>query len=243
MNFEYLEKLDSYDSLAHGLLFYGPKGSEKKEAALKLSAKLLDGSVANNPDFHLIEPIDGKDLKIDQVRGLIYDLCLKPYQSKSKVAIIDSAHKLNRVAQNSLLKLLEEPKGSSFLILITEYPGELLETVLSRLQKVRFRGVNLAVSEKDKKDLIELISADLAYRFNWVKKLIDSEENVLEILDSWTVLLRKSLLAKVNGSDDGFKYTISALRDRIRSVQDTRKILASTNANKRLALEALLLNF
>ena len=45
---------------------------------------------------------------------------------------------MNQEAQNCFLKILEEPKGDTVLILVTEYPEMLLPTIISRLQKIRF---------------------------------------------------------------------------------------------------------
>ncbi len=41
-------------------------------------------------------------------------------------------------AQNAFLKVLEEPPPSSVLLLVTEFPDKLLDTVLSRCQHIRF---------------------------------------------------------------------------------------------------------
>lgn len=49
---------------------------------------------------------------------------------------------MNQESQSCFLKTLEEPKGNSFLILITEYPYLLLPTILSRVQKIKFFPVN-----------------------------------------------------------------------------------------------------
>jgi DNA polymerase-3 subunit delta' len=46
--------------------------------------------------------------------------------------------RLNIAAGNSLLKTLEEPPGNALLILITDNPGGVLPTVLSRCQRLHF---------------------------------------------------------------------------------------------------------
>ena len=45
----------------------------------------------------------------------------KPYNGKYKIAIIFQAHLLTVEAQNSILKLLEEPNKGTYLLLITKY--------------------------------------------------------------------------------------------------------------------------
>ncbi len=79
-----------------------------------------------------------KEIRINQIRNLIWRLSLKTSLADYKVGIIDNAHLMNFEAQNCFLKTLEEPKGKTLLILITEYPEKLLPTILSRVQKIRF---------------------------------------------------------------------------------------------------------
>ena len=83
-----------------------------------------------------------KEIRISQIRDLIRKLFLKSALSPFKVAIIDEAHRLNSEAQNCFLKTLEEPKGKTILILITEYPQVLFPTILSRVQEIKFTPVS-----------------------------------------------------------------------------------------------------
>ena len=90
-----------------------------------------------NPDLLLIQP-QKREIQISQIRELNWRLSLRPYSAPFKVAIINEAHCMNSEAQSCLLKTLEEPKGKTILILITEYPELLFPTILSRVQKIRF---------------------------------------------------------------------------------------------------------
>ena len=56
----------------------------------------------------------------------------------SKVFIIDEAELLDRTAQNILLKTLEEPPKGTFIILVTSRPEQLISTIRSRCQHLRF---------------------------------------------------------------------------------------------------------
>src|SRR5690606_11806612 len=57
----------------------------------------------------------------------------------AQVAVIDPAHALNQSASNALLKTLEEPSRERYLLLVTEEPGKLPATILSRCQRLEFR--------------------------------------------------------------------------------------------------------
>lgn len=55
-----------------------------------------------------------------------------PLMSRHKVALIESAERMNASANNALLKTLEEPHPHAKLILTTETVGLILPTILSR---------------------------------------------------------------------------------------------------------------
>jgi DNA polymerase-3 subunit delta' len=61
-----------------------------------------------------------------------------PFEAHRRVFVIERAHTLNDQAANRLLKTLEEPPAYAHLILLTDRPGELLPTIQSRCQPVRF---------------------------------------------------------------------------------------------------------
>jgi len=100
-----------------------------------------------NPDLLLIQPqrptsakasVGKREIQISQIRELNWRLSLRPYSAPFKVSIIDESHCMNSEAQSCFLKTLEEPKGKTILILITEHPELLFPTILSRVQEIRF---------------------------------------------------------------------------------------------------------
>jgi len=112
-------------------------GSDDACDACPACTKALHG---NHPDIHRIEPEGaGRQIKIDPVREqVIGPLNLKPFEAARKVVLIDDAHAMNAESSNCLLKTLEEPPPNSVLILVTPRPDQLLETILSRCQMIRF---------------------------------------------------------------------------------------------------------
>ena len=91
----------------------------------------------NHPDHTVISPEeDGKQIKIEQIRGLKQKQTLTANVSQWKTAILMPAEAMNINASNSLLKLLEEPQQNTFLILISSALAHLPITILSRCQKV-----------------------------------------------------------------------------------------------------------
>ena len=96
----------------------------------------------NHPDIIRIKP-SGASIKIDQIRGFCDTLAMKPYEARVRVVIISDAHALNPSASNALLKMLEEPPDSSILILTACQISDLLPTIISRCQHIRFNPVSV----------------------------------------------------------------------------------------------------
>jgi DNA polymerase-3 subunit delta' len=79
-----------------------------------------------------------RDIRVEQIRGLQERLSLHGLESRRKVALITSAHRMNESAQNAFLKTLEEPPADTTLILIAAEMDRLLPTIRSRCSKVQF---------------------------------------------------------------------------------------------------------
>lgn len=163
---QFLKKSVKMHRIPHAYLFSGQSQLGKKTISLEF-IKLLFCQRKNeepyqpcqtcqscqylkkgiHPDFFLVEPqkptsakalVGKREIKISQIRELSWKLSLHSSISPFKAALINEAHSLNSEAQNCFLKTLEEPKGKTILILITEYPETLFPTILSRIQKIRF---------------------------------------------------------------------------------------------------------
>ncbi len=74
-------------------------------------------------------------------------LGLRAAEGRGKFVVIREAHRLNEVAQNALLKMLEEPRDGVHFVLETATPDALLETVRSRVVEVRLDGLDRETCE------------------------------------------------------------------------------------------------
>ena len=100
-----------------------------------LSCKLI--REGNHPDVRVVSP-DGLSIKIDQVRAISHDMSYRPrYDKGFRITILENAERMTQEAQNSFLKLLEEPPRNVVFILVTGNPQGLLPTVRSRCQLIR----------------------------------------------------------------------------------------------------------
>jgi DNA polymerase III subunit delta' len=91
----------------------------------------------DHPDVGLVVA-PKRVLRVEQMRQIEKEANFRPFEGKARVFLIDEADKLNDASANALLKVLEEPPKTSYLILITARPAMLLPTILSRCQMIRF---------------------------------------------------------------------------------------------------------
>jgi DNA polymerase-3 subunit delta' len=61
-----------------------------------------------------------------------------PFESSHRVFVLERADTMNDEAANALLKTLEEPPSYVVLLLLTDNPSQVLPTISSRCQPVRF---------------------------------------------------------------------------------------------------------
>ena len=107
----------------------------------RFCVKIAEGM---HPDVTIVEPENGT-IKISQIRSLCDVLMLRPFECRMRVAIISDAHLMNPSAGNALLKTLEEPPAHTLLILTAHQTTDLLPTIVSRCQHIRFNPVSRAV--------------------------------------------------------------------------------------------------
>jgi len=145
---QFLIKSVENKKIPHALLFSGENQLGKKTLAFEFIKWLFNDDILKrqHPDFVFIEPVK-KEIQISQIRELIWKLSLKPQIAPFKIALIDQSHFMNQEAQSAFLKTLEEPRGNTILILVSEYPEMLFPTILSRVQKIQFYPLSSAEIE------------------------------------------------------------------------------------------------
>lgn len=106
---------------------------------------------------------------IDKIRSLKEFAKYAPVEMRNKVIILDECHMLTQEANNSLLKLLEEPPDNLYIFLCTTEPREMLSTIHSRCQRFDFRKLEPMQIYEYIKDICE-------------KEKIDYEEEALKVI-------------------------------------------------------------
>ena len=148
-----LRQLIRQDRLPHALLFTGPDGIGKRLTAFGLAKALLCEksnndycnlcaschkiNQGNHPDVTIIQP-EGNSIKIEQLRDWQKSLSSRSYSGSWRITIIDQAERISNSAANSILKILEEPPEDTLICLITVEDRDILPTIVSRCQILRF---------------------------------------------------------------------------------------------------------
>ncbi len=117
-----------------------------------------------SPNTHWIRPSSRlRMITIQQMRDLSREIFLSPLGSPFKVGVVESAERMNREAANTFLKTLEEPPKKSVLILTSTQPDAVLDTLVSRCQRVACGGLGASlVTEEQRKWTQKLAQAAMA---------------------------------------------------------------------------------
>src|SRR5215218_1856103 len=136
---------------SHAYLLHGPAGSGKRTAARAVAAELLARGGADpegarrralrgaHPDLTWVAPSGAHEmLRRDVDSAVVAAAAHTPFEAAFRVFVLERADTMNDEAANALLKTLEEPPDYVVLLLLTDRPTQVLPTVASRCQPVRF---------------------------------------------------------------------------------------------------------
>ncbi|KKP93708.1 MAG: hypothetical protein UR98_C0003G0078 [Parcubacteria group bacterium GW2011_GWA1_36_12] len=139
-------------------------GKGAKEQTIKLAKEFNIDLEKPSPDISIISP-QKKFISINQIREIKATIYQKPVAGKYKIIIIHSAEKLTTQAQNSLLKIFEEPPSHAIIILEAADKSNLLPTIVSRAIVIRTsaksdigKNASILLSGKDTYALLKTIS-------------------------------------------------------------------------------------
>ena len=136
---------------SHAYLFHGPAGTGKRAVARAFAAELLaDGAPdpqsararvqrGAHPDLTWVTPSGAHELLVADVDEPVVAAATRtPFEARRRVFVVEAADTMNDEAGNRMLKTLEEPAAYAHLILLTDRPADVLPTIASRCQPVRF---------------------------------------------------------------------------------------------------------
>lgn len=176
--FELVQEAHERQRLAHAFLISGPRGSGKEELAARMIKMLQSGGgggadLFGEPVKEEVPPLDelagdgvrilrpqskSRRITVDGVRELEKTFHVVSGPDAWKVGVIADADRMVPASENAFLKTLEEPPPRTLLMLLTENPGGLLPTVLSRCVRLVLIG-EPSLHEGGGAELVEALNA------------------------------------------------------------------------------------
>ncbi|MDO4819962.1 MAG: AAA family ATPase [Prevotella sp.] len=140
-------------------------------------------------------------ITVGESETLIRKLSLRPSVGKHKVSIIWLPERMNGECANKLLKLLEEPPMGTIFLLVCEEPEHLLETILSRTQRIDIKKLKTedisqaltarcGLAEDDAHNIARIATG------SWLKamQMLDTENENSQFLDLFMLLMRMAYI-------------------------------------------------
>jgi DNA polymerase III subunit delta' len=215
---------------SHAYLFHGPGGAGKRAAARALAAELLaDGAedadnarlrVAHgtHPDLTWVVPSGAHEMLVSDIDEPVIAAAAKtPFESRRRVFVIERVDEMGEEAANRMLKTLEEPASYVHIVLLTDRLGEVLPTIRSRCQAVRFE----APTEEQAVAAVTALGVDERQATACVRLALQDSERAEELASAEGQALRagaegyaRAALARTMAADRPWVAMLAAARAR-----------------------------
>lgn len=212
---------DSYRKtgrLHHAYALLGDR-DEVKEELFSFLSKDLEFPIKGNPDFWQGE---FNVFKIGDSRALNESHLNRPVQEDRKVFVV-FANSITKDAQNSLLKIFEEPSADTIFFMVMPSATDLLSTLKSRLIIVRGNTILDGRIEKNKNkdkagDAEEFLTAKVGKRLTMVAKIAKeikdeklTKSDAIHFLKNIEKVIKDSL--KLKNAHNGRSGSLLAIED------------------------------
>ena len=247
------------DRVPHAYLFSGPRGAPLYDAAIALAmalscqrsrgnacgecdacAKIVAGI---HPDVvTLLREGAAQIVPIESVRTqVIARMGLPPHEGPVRVFIVEEATSLAPPAANALLKTLEEPPARTLFVMCTTAPEQLLPTIRSRCQRIRFAGgAAVSTNDAERAERVAALGAELAgdvHDLTLPARIAEGKGDCAPVLVAAAQVLHARVHAAATAGNLDEAARASA---RAKSIVSWHTAVASHNANPLLAIDALI---
>ena len=168
---ENLKKEAALNKVSASYLFYGDRRVDLLFYALQFSKMIMTAGFPEDssekeeierkidnyqyPDVEVINK-ENENIKIDEVREIIYSAIESSYSSPKKIFILSSIENLRKESSNALLKILDEPPKDVYFILLSR--------TLDIIPTIKSRTVKFYMKSKNNEDLD--VSKEIYYFFD-----------------------------------------------------------------------------
>jgi DNA polymerase III delta' subunit len=243
----------------HAYLFSGPKGAPLYDTAQALAMALncttqrgigcgeceqcSKIAAGIHPDVvTLLREGAAQIIPIESVRTqVITRIGLPPHEADTRVFIVEEATSFAPPAANALLKTLEEPPARTIFVLCTTAPEQLLPTIRSRCQRVRFGGGAALPADADaaKLERIAALGNELAgdaHDLTLPNRIVEVKGETPAILVAAAQALHARAIQSAGSNVEASRHAAV----RAQTVIGWHTAVAIHNANPQLAIEALI---
>ncbi|HEX3479167.1 MAG TPA: hypothetical protein VHT91_29285 [Kofleriaceae bacterium] len=220
----------------------GPGGGDAEDAGMCVAcAKIASGI---HPDVvTLIREGAANIVPIESVRSqVIARIGFPPHEGPVRVFIVEEATALAPPAANALLKTLEEPPGRAMFVLCTTAPDQLLPTIRSRCQRVRFAAGSALPADADpaRAERVAALGAELAgdvHDGSLSARIAEAKGDAAPVLVAAARALHVRAHAAARAGD---LEVAQRAGSRAQAILAWHIPIAIHNANPQLAIEALI---
>ena len=131
----------SFDSneLSHAYIIESDSINLGELIALDIVSLLLPNPKKNIDCLRVRPKNKSNSITTEDIEEIIQRLSKTSFAGGWKCCIISQADKINLIAQNKLLKILEEPPKKTLILLTTINSSAIISTVMSRCKKLKFK--------------------------------------------------------------------------------------------------------
>ncbi len=164
----------------HSYIFEGSKDQTTHEWQ-EFAIKLLNTNKDINNLIKIISP-ENNNISIEKIREFNKVVYEEPANFDYNIIVIEDAYFMKAVAQNALLKTLEDMPSYSILIMTTDNKFKLLDTIISRSQTINLKNeYEIDFNSEITSKVIELV--DKIFDGNYY--IINKEKTLLKELSEY----------------------------------------------------------
>lgn len=181
-------------------------------------------------NINLVTHNETASIGVDLIKEVILESSRSSLTGNTKAYIVDEAHRLTEEAQNTLLKILEEPPADTIFVLTTNNLDLILPTVASRCRVILDN--DRQVATEDFEDVGQLLAYDPFKRLEGLVGQIDVKEMITKT--------QKYLQSRLRDYSNNPKETRTCIESLV-LVENSRQMIEA-NVAKDAVWESLMLN-